>query len=719
MFFSLPNLSAHSIQNVDAPWALDLTRPQFATKDEFRLWCNNPQTAHAFLSCVQGVQPALRVSEANPPTRITGLILDYDAHPGADAAAMVLTNAPSDFRPAYVCRTFSGHARVIYRFEEPMPLFNLDFAREFLKRVGRELKLRKLLPGFENEALADLAKHYELGTHWTPVGDGAAVIPTANLLVWLTEVSRKYKWDKVDTVVPIEFVREEAEKRFPGGWPGGWDLFAVGARGPRFWDASASDPTAVIVRESGCQFFSDGGGWMSWEAIFGGDFIRRWTSDRIGNAIKDLWFDSKYYWRKTPLGDWQNVTKEDIRLDLFTHRRLSSKSPKAGCPSEIDEALYDIQTTHHVRKAMPFLFRPDGPYTYNGKRYLNTSTVRPIPPVDHSVEWGEGFPWLAQFLLTLFEPDDQLDYFMAWLKHFYLGAYSQDPARGLALFIAGPVGAGKTVLNKAIIGQLMGGRQDAGAYLTGSDKFNDALFSAAVWNVDDEIAPDDKKRPVYTQILKKIIANDSFTYRPMHVSGEDMEWVGRPVLTLNDDPESLQLLPETERNILDKIMLLRSKSPEVDYWPSDAEIAAELPFFAAFLRDWTPPPETVPPPNKKRFGVNSYKHPDLLLAANATNATSSFEELLELWRTEWFAPGGAGESQLYWEGTPTALSQDVSRNDTLANILDRNFSSVTALGTHLTKLVRRHEGRPNPLVTRTGHRRYRISRPNAATDNNS
>ena len=668
----------------------------------------SPSTSHAFISAVEGAQPTLRTSEVNPPTRMHGLILDYDALPGGPPEQLILNNAPSGLRPAWVSRTFSGNCRVLYVFEEPVPLFNTELAKEFLKKAARELKLRKLLPGFEAEALLDLTKHYELGDQWTPVGDGTAVIPINELTAWLTEASRKHNWEKEGPAIPIEVLRIEAGKRFPGRWPGGWELFDIGGRGPRFWDEDAQDATSCIVRETGIQFFSEGGGWKSWESIFGPDFIRRWSADRRGHAVKDLWFDGKYYWRRLPDGQWQAVGKEDLRLDLFVDAHLSNKAARRNTPTEIDEAMTSIQKLHAIRKAMPFLYRPDGPYTYNGKKYLNISTLKPVSPADIACDWGEGFPWIAQFLYTLFEPDDQLDYFLAWTKHFYLGAYHRNPSRGLALFIAGPVGAGKTVLNKVLLGQMFGGRQDAGRYLTGKDQFNEALFGAAVWNIDDEIdTGDPRQRTVFTQMVKKVVANDSFTYRAMYSGGEDMEWVGRPVITLNDDPESLQMLPETERNILDKIMLLKTKNPDVDYWPSDTEIAAELPFFCAFLRDWVPPEHTVPPIGKRRFGVNCYRHPELMLSAVSTNPTSSFEELLDIWRLEYFGPGGPGETAPEWQGNPTALVAAIGRNDALKAIMDRNFSNTTVVGTHLSKLVKRGA----PYLARSGHRRYILKRP--------
>ena len=698
MFYFIPNLTAQVAEPCE-PWTADINRPSFPSKEAFRAWCMDPQTQHAFISAFEGRAANLRVSEANPPARMAGLVLDYDAIPPGAPEVMVLNNAPSDLRPAWVSRTFSGHVRLLYRFEEPVPVFTPELAKEFLKRLQRELKLKKLLPGFEPEALLELHKYYEIGTDWLPVGDGSSVIPKSLLTAWLADAGRKHKWADEGPVVPIDVVREEAAKRFGNDrWPGGWDKFDLGARGPRFWDESASDQTSAIIRESGVQYFSDGGGFITWEGIFGPEFMRKWRDDRRGNAIQNFWYDGRQYWRKLASGRWVATSRQDAALDLMVDKRLAS----AGKPSEVDMALYDIQNLHDVRAAMPFLYQPDGILMFNGGRYLNVSTVRCVPPSHDVHEWGEGFPWIAQFLYTLFDPDDQLDYFLAWLKHFYLGALHQSPTRGLALFIAGPPGVGKTILNKAILGQLMGSRQDSGAFLVGGDKYNDKLFGAALWTIDDEIVPSDQKqRAAFSQMVKKIVANDTFTYRPMYASGEEMQWVGRIVVTLNDDPESLQMLPEVEINILDKIMLLKTHKPSVSHWPSDKEILAELPFFGAFLRDWVVPEHCKGSP---RFGVAPYKHADLAAAAGSISATSSFDELLNLWRAEWFAEGGGGVDETTWTGNPTALLQCMSLNESLKPILDKNFSSPTGIGMHLNKLIRRQVG----YVTPGGHRIYVI-----------
>jgi hypothetical protein len=516
-------------------------------------------------------------------------------------------------------------------------------------------------------------------------------------------------WHNAGVVVPLDVIREEAESRWPGRWPGGWQQFTINSRGLRFWDDSATNTNAAVVRETGMQYFTDGGGFKKWEDIFGPDFVRHWIQDRLGGAVGEFFFDSsEKYWRKVD-GGWFHLSRQDVLLSLRGDFGLASPKPgpkqEAGL-SELESALLAIHSTQRVIASAPFLFRPEGPFYFNGSRWLNTSKVRPILPMEGVVqpEWGQGFTWIASYLEQLFEPIEQLPYFMTWLAHFYRGALEQNPQRGLGLFIAGPPNAGKTFLNKALLGQLMGGSQEAETFLQGSDQFNDHLFSAPLWTVDDAVTSGSDhgfRRAAFTQMVKKVIANDSFKYRAMRQSGFTFPWVGRIVATMNDDPESLQILPELDVNILDKIMLLKVKRPQMEFWPSDTQLLAELPYFGAFLRDFEPPAECI---GNVRFGVQPYRHPDLVCASNSISTTTSFEEVLEIFRVDWFKDG-PGREDTEWVGNPTKLLSDMDRLPSIRNNIAKNFASATRIGVHLNKLMRME----NPTVTRAGWRTYRIT----------
>lgn len=715
-FRYLTNLTTYEAHECE-PWLLEKHRPQLADKTAYRLWCNDPTTEHAFISAVEGKIPGIRVSESNPAHRMSGIVLDYDSVPDVPPEQSIMAKAPTDLRPAWVSRTFSGNCRVLYKFEHPIPLFTADVARWIMLKLQRECKFKKLLAGYEEEALLDLSKYYEIGTNWTPVDGGNNVIPTNLLMAWLQEASCKHKWESEGPGLPIDVIRDECITKFPDKWPGGWSGFELGSRGPRFWDSDANDPTAAIVRESGMQYYSDGGGFASWEAIFGSQFIRRWADDRMGNAIKDFYFDGKDYWGKSLDGCWGTRLERDVSRELRIDHHLLKKASSATAASEVERALLAITKVKRVDYAIPFVFRPEGIIDSNCVKCLNTSSRRPVMPVNDQTDWAEGFPKIAFLLDNGFSvvdgPDGQPDplrqrnHFLSWLKHFYVGALGYNPSRGLALFIAGPAGAGKTLLNKAIIGPLMGGRQDASKYLLGEDKFNEPLFHVAVWTIDDAVASsDEKNQEILGQMVKQVVANDSIIIRKMFGAGRDAEWLGRPVITMNDDPESLRLLPQADINIMDKLMLVMMQKIETAGWEmSDEQIAQELPFFGAFLRDWVPPDYTIP--TNPRFGVATYAHPTLLASAGSSNAAAAFDELLLDWRSGYFAAGSVGEDLPNWAGNPTTLITDIFRNEALGRACDPRFKSADRVGRYLNQLIK--AGRT--YITSPAKRTYAITRP--------
>ena len=674
-FFTLPNLSAQLVEN-RIPW--DVPHPGYPaeidTKDKYRAWCLKPATDHLFFSLAEGANPAVRVSATNEPVRFHGVVVDYDAATTPELIASNLdNNCTPNLLPTFRSMTFSSGARLVWIFEEPVAFCTQEVAKRFFDKVSKEIRANKLLAGMDLNVWGNHAQFYEHGWGWESCGNA---IPASLTRAWLMAASASpVAWRSAGTVIPIDIVREECAARWPGRWPGGWEQFQLNSRGTRFWDDSATNTAASVVRETGIQYFTDGGGFKQWSAIFGPDFVRHWQQERLGGAVGEFWFDSQgKYWRKIA-GTWAPVERQDVLLNLRVNFGLKPAKSKTDS-SELDEALVAIQSQQAVFAAAPFVFRPDGPIPFNDRKWLNISTVRPVMPIpgtsDH--QWGQGFPWIATYFERLFDPQDQLEYFISWLAHFYKGALSKNPQRGLALFIAGPANAGKTFLNKALLGQLMGARQEADTYLQGTDQFNDRLFSAPLWTVDDALARASyRDRAVFSQMVKKVVANDTFTYRAMRRSGIELPWNGRVVATLNDDAESLQALPDIDGNILDKIMLLKVQKPLMDSWPSDAELMAELPFLAAFLRDFDMPEHCR---GDSRFGVAPYRHPDLVTAANSLSVTSSFEEVLDLFRIDWFHDG-PGQNDTEWIGNPTKLLADMDRVASVRSNVGANFKSAT------------------------------------------
>lgn len=69
--------------------------------------------------------------------------------------------------------------------------------------------------------------------------------------------------------------------------------------------------------------------------------------------------------------------------------------------------------------------------------------------------------------------------------------------------------------------------------------------------------------------------------------------VGRVVMSLNMDPNSLSVIPSLDSSNRDKLIALRLKRKSSIKFPSNAEvertIAKELPHFARWLLDWEVP----------------------------------------------------------------------------------------------------------------------------------
>ncbi len=703
IFFSLPNVASSVAERRDITSAPVNARPEFKTKEDYRRWCANSKTQHSFISQIEGVQPGTRVSDANPPALIHGLTLEYDAELISEWAARVQKVAPAGLCPIWGCRSFSGHGRLFFPFEHPLRFVDAELWKEFTKIAFAELKAKRLLAGFEEGESADLSHYFELGTDWTQIPGGQPV-PASMAEGWLSRAVLKVNWSEKGKALPIERLRAEAERRFPGRWPGGWAGFNVGARGVRFWDANA-DAAAVLVTETGCVCFTGDRGFVSWAEIFGPDFVRHVADDILGEAIQGIFVNpsNNKYWRHTAAAGWQPWGKEDIRLLLAARGLRRSRRP--GEPlSEVEQALFMIHQTKVIDGVFPAFFRKEEIIYCNQARFLNTSKVQLLKPADGTHSWGQDFPWVSNYLTQIFR--GQRAYYLAWFAHYYRSALAGKPERGLSLFIAGPPNVGKTFLNNAVHKQIFGAAGEATSYLTGDDQFNGVLFGCPIWTVDDAIASTDARTKArFSQVVKAITANDEFTMRAMYREGLRMPWLGRLVVTMNDDPESLQMLPSTETNLMDKIMLLRANPTDLQF-PSDEQIMIELPHYTAFLRDMVKDPEIWV---GGRFGIKAYHDPDLRQAAEDSQDTTSAKELIGQWAKHHFGKDGPGASATEWRGNPTNLISEFSHCEDTKELAARLMPTAVVVGRFLNKLINR--GEPWIRLHRTGSERtYSISR---------
>ncbi len=668
--FSLKNLVSTSIE-ASTPWNFTAQPPHEVLGKEGKKardeWINNPTTEWDVYSGVEGLNPCMRVSkgkgdvEGNQPFRLHAFVADYDA-PVTDEELMLGIGRLGGKTPSYFERTMSGNSRFVWLLEAPIAVPNREFLVELLKLARRSLKIDLLSVGLDAPAWEEPNRYYTNSGVWSEVSDFR--VPSDLLQGWLFEVAKKHSWKKEDSAIeiPLPMVWTELKKLHPlNGWP---TEFELESQGPTFWIPASTSPKSAIVKATGMYTFSANAPkpFWSWQDLLGAQFCEEYKTKAMGSATDGIYYDGMKYWMKAGTGTWRSFSKEDTASHLQIVRKMSADRFK-GAPSKVDEALEYIRHWQFVDGAAPCAFQAYTIYQGAGSRILNTHTRRVLTPADALEIWGATgeFPWLSAYFDYLFEPFEQKDYFMAWLRRLYKGAHDLQMDRGQNVFLIGSAGTGKTLLSQNILNKLLSGAVDAQSYLLGDSTFNSQLFEAAMWLVDDNSSTvSAQKHAVFSSTIKKLTSNQIFEYNKKFSVAATVEWLGRVFVTANDDEESLRIIPDLEISSLGKTMLFRTtRVPYV--FPESKEVEAiirrELPHFARWLLEWEVPAHIV---DTHRYGVKCYHEASLLKKAEHSSRSNAFSEILDDWATEYFRDHPTEPS---WSGTAFKLLKEFSKED--------------------------------------------------------
>lgn len=715
--FSIPNLVSTRVTR-QLPWEFKCEIPAEVRTDKAARtsWINAPVRKHCCYSFFEGLTEGLRVSkgdkeiEGNPPHRIHGWAVDID-EPLDKAELLKRAEKLAPFYPAWIEHTLSGNWRLVFLFDTPLLLPSYEFAIFFQKKILEYIPFKRLSAEFDKGAWEEPNRYYTTSGEWEKLPEKP--FPQKVLEGFLVSISGKFEWAKHGAhdgpVVPVEAVVPHLREKFPrfSEWPG---EFVEGAQGPSFWIEGSESPMSAIVRPTGMQTFAAHApkGFYPWADLVGKAALERFEAEALAGAVAGIYFDGRHYWRKLERGDWKPFERGDAQLYLKVSRGVEEK----GKPSTLDRAVLYIQEHHNVDVAGPFVFQPDGLLPDNN-RVLNISTRRVLSPAEGPQTWGpEGdFPTLSQFFDGFFCSEDQLPYFLAWFQWAYKGFLALNAQPGQVVIIAGKAAVGKTFLNRGILGNAFGGFADAQAYLTGTDNFNAELFRAGHWPVDDSsAASSSNKHRLWTEALKRAVANTTHRFNEKFRTAGVVEWQGRIVITCNDDEESMRILPDLGCTNMDKVCLFiaADKAPITfsdTFQERVAMVRRELPHFLRWLLDWEAPKEIRDPGT--RYGVKPYHHEILTLRAHLSSPVGGFNDLIEDWRQSYFA-NRAPEAE-YWEGTATHLLRAVTLEDPLTQNIMREFSSLQRMGSMLSSLKAR--GFPMEISDRGNQRFYRIPKP--------
>lgn len=704
-YFAIDNLTSTPVRTFSDPAVENVSakanEPQgMVDKETRRKWLADPSSKATLFSTWEGLTSTERINtkKGNPPWKLHGIVVDYDAPSPASLAAIQsnvaqILKATPLLLPQWGVISPSGNHRLVWEFDQP---FNVgeapdSFINELLSEIKKLLKLPMLLAGFDEAVFRKPATFFDIGGTWQRFNTNT--LPVDEIQGCFVSAVKKVSRGKTTTglpEIPMDLVFEEINRQFPGRWPKGTE-FKDNVMGPAVWDPDAKSNRSTVYRPWGAYCFSaEDKLFRPYSEILGRDFTRKWEANKIGAATESIYYvPSLGYYRKWPDGHWRRQPKEDLSLYLAGAQGLSRAKGAASSASEVESALLHIQQSRVLDGAVPFVYDPREVVDMAGQKLLNVSRVTLMEP-DSSIAspvWAQGFPWIAGWLGSMFDPRKQLVYFLAWLKLFYEGARRGNLQRGHAVFMVGTTNRGKTLLNAVWIPMIMGGGADASAYLVRGEMFNKNLLEVAHWHVDDSTAASDRATHTkFSERVKALIANPKLGYRPMYTDTQMVPYNGRLLVTLNNDPGSLLMIPDLDRNIEDKLIVLGLD--EKSHWSfqgnahTERTLKNETPAFLQWLINWAPPKFVVNPHH--RWGMRNYVHPVVKSTATLHSFDADLLGVLEiLWNSddEWVGLASRDEP---WEGTAADLTQIISSHNNLTKLMAG--MTVRSVGMRLSKL---------------------------------
>ena len=414
------------------------------------------------------------------------------------------------------------------------------------------------------------------------------------------------------------------------------------------------------------------------EAIDAGE--HRSPNPAIGKPMPHVFYNGKNFYIPNNAGGWVSVDSRSARAFLVK-QGFSSRRADDEVQSEVDVMMIRIQTEHDVGYVGPLAGHVAGCHIMNGERILATSSPKFIEPNPGN------FPVVRAILDNLLGPK-QLVYFFGWLKVALemFRTCSWQPGQVLAL--CGPVDAGKNLL-RLIITSVLGGRVAfPHAHMIGQTNFNSDLFRAETLAIEDEQeSVDIRARRKFGAAIKNFAVNQDQRCERKNQEALTLRVLRRLVISMNDEPERIQVLPPLDDDVADKLMIFkvekrpmpvdtRTAAQKKAFW---ATIEAELPMLVHFLeREWEIPEEL----RDNRYGVRHYHHPDLV---GQLREMSPEGHLFEIVGEVVFN----GDDIERWEGTASALEAKLcAENSRCAAKARKLLAYANTCGTYLGRLER-------------------------------
>lgn len=585
------------------------------SKTQRRDYLKRVDTNWPCISLTEGVNPALRVSRENPPQLLHGFSADYD-NCGKKFTVAELSDIASRcaYPPAAAGPSLGGDGvHAVWLFREPIPVLGNDgYANKVASECYKNLRAGNFVQGFD----AAFKKPDRLlsidpqNFGWLTTSAEAQAVDETSTRMWAANVTTDFEFE--GPPLDLAQVKTQVDKLYPGRWLGD---FNIGSRGCRFWDASSSDNTAAVVVPQGIIFFSNGGGFRSWASILGHDVAAKLTADSLAQVTTHWYYDAsnhEYVYLFAPRNEY----------DTKNRTQFMDRVHLAGIEDEDEKkrAIVYVEDHKKVTAVVALASQRRGLITQNGLLYLNTTQTRPIAPVPGDCSFIDG---LVQ---TMFGPI-QYPYFMAWLRDSVRCSLELEPSYAQAIFLAGSVETGKSLLQVRVITPLLGGKEaNPMPYLLNETGFNSELSDASHWAISDaEGARNGDQKSAFTQRIKAVCANPNMSVHAKYKEPVTLYLNARITFSFNKTAECLSVIPRLGDDVMGKVCLFDIKSHNyfegLDRKTTETRIAEQLPAFAYFLlNDYNPPAEVLT--TGGRYRTQCYHAPELLNHARAHQASS-------------------------------------------------------------------------------------------------
>ena len=421
---------------------------------------------------------------------------------------------------------------------------------------------------------------------------------------------------------------------------------------------------------------------------------------------------SKNYWVMDNHDKWITMNETGIRDFLIDAGYSNGKSTNGGL-SQVREKMLSIRRNDNVAMATPLAGHKKGIIRCGGDSILVTKSAELIEPVEGEWELIRG---ILENLFQRGQHSEQIEVIYGWLKLSYEAARTGQFRPGQALAIAGEPGCGKNLFQDRIITPLLGGRSAKPyRYMTGGSEFNADLFAAEHLVIQDETAGKDfRSRRAFGAKIKDLVVNQT---QSLHAKGKDalvLKPIWRVSISLNDEPEDLEVLPPFEEGIGDKLILVRAiKHP----WPVPNEsreeqrqfnerIQKELPALCHYLMNYKIPEQL----ECSRYGVLSFHNSALSGELGVLNPEMEMLELLDSILFDNVVSPTTSEVSV-WTGKVTELKSTIITSDCSKEMYDPFLRNQRCMGILLGKLAKSHPERVKTKRT-SKERVWEISNPN-------